>query len=267
MRLQMLALKDLKSAGVERYRIDDSLSALKSSIWNKGILIPILAAKNGAVYDIIDGKRRYLACRELNFSANFKIPTLIVEADAAKKHHSRLLANTVRQNYGALEQAEICNILINENNERPQEVADTLGVSKAYINRLIKIFSLPKEIVESTRRYEITFSHALYLTKLLTEPDNLDFCFRRLLEDKLSIRDLRTLISSLKAGKEEAGDYNFFPPRVTTTTGGSRLRFEPRRRSLRVELNIKTDEPLEAIISALKDNIDNLMDDKHKAVS
>ena len=132
MQLKMLPLNELNFLGFQRRHIKDNLSALKSSIWNNGVIYPIMAIKNGAGYYVVDGKRRCAACRDLNLGVDFKIPSLIISADTAKASQFNLIANTVRNNFGPLEQAELSNILINKYNKQPQEIAAALGVSQAY---------------------------------------------------------------------------------------------------------------------------------------
>jgi len=61
--------RDLK-AGTE----DSSLDDLASSIAEKGLLSPVIVRRKGSKYELIVGKRRYLACSKLNWKT---IPAIV----------------------------------------------------------------------------------------------------------------------------------------------------------------------------------------------
>lgn len=97
------------------------------------------------------------------------------------------------------------------------------------------------------------------MAKLIDNPEALNDVFEKLIAADLSIRDLETLVSGyLSRAKDQKGGYDFFAPKIVTTKAGSRLRFEPRRRSVRVECNINLDEPLEVVLAEIKRNLKKL---------
>lgn len=72
--------------------------------------------------------------------------------------------------------------------------------------------------------------------------------FEKAITDELSYRDLETLVAGhLQKNGERKSDYSFFSPKIVTTKAGSRLRFEPRRNSIRLELNLLHDDINDAL--------------------
>lgn len=264
MELKMLTLIQLKAAGREmRTTTDIHFEELVASIKSKGVLFPLIATAVGKSYEILDGRRRLKACRALGWKKERKLPVLLIKADKGQALESALIANIVRDNLDALGEAETVNLLINTYNRDVKDVAAALGKSDVYIRRLLKIYTLPAKVLASLRRSELTLAHAYWLSKLNGKPDLLEESFNRALKENLTSRDLETLVANLKNG----GNYSYFSPRVVTTKAGSRLRFEPRRRSVRVELNINLNEPIDDVLAEAKLHLDKIAEKRLKAAS
>ena len=133
-------------------------------------------------------------------------------------------------------------MLVNEYEKRVEDVGLAIGKSRSYIYKLVNIFSLPTQIIKSLRKGELTVAHCMLLSKLTDNPAVLEDIYKKTVNEALSRRDLETLISGYQQGRLEESDYSFFIPKVLVTEAGSRLRFEPRRRSIRLELNLLNDD-------------------------
>lgn len=268
MELKMLAIKRLRAGEQYRRAADDEsgFEELKRSIADKGVLFPLLVTEKNDTYEIIDGRRRYEACRSLKMEGDRELPALVIKTDAGQSVETALIANSVRADADPLAEAEAVNLLVNKYGRNAADIAAALGKSDSYIRRLLRIYALPPEILQSLRLSELTLKHAHWLTRLTDNPAALQESYNRAVSEKMSSRDLETLVSGLTAEAGEDEGYSFFSPKIITTKAGSRLRFEPRRRSVRVELNINLDEPIDVILAEIKRNLKKLAKNRLRVV-
>ena len=175
-----------------------------------------------------------------------------------------LVTNAVRAGLDSWDQAEAVNILSKKFGRKPSELASALGKTERYINALLSLFSLPKPILDALRARRITPAHGRYLLKLNDRPELREQAFKQVLKDDLSVRDLEVLVGSMidRDGGHGEGP-PIFKPIVCDTNAGSRLRLEPRHRSIRIEINLKTVEDLEAVVKELKSRIKTLSGERN----
>ncbi len=196
--------------------------------------------------------------KELGWKETELIPVLILKASGGDGIEAALIANAVRENLSSLGLAEAVNLLVNKYQKSVVDIALTLGKSKVYIYRLLKIYDLPGKMLKALRKGEITIAHAHWLTKLLDQPLVLDDVFERAVTDDLAYRDLETMVAEhLDNNDGQKSEYSFFSPKVVTTKAGSRLRFEPRRNSIRLELNLLHDD-IETALDEVKKELEYL---------
>jgi len=242
-----------------RRESDERLFAeLKASIIAKGIIYPLLVKSDGKKYLVIDGARRLQACHELGWGKSEKLPVLLIKAGDSKAVETALIANTVRGNFSAANLAEAVNLLVNKYDKSVAEIAASLGKSEVYIRRLLAVYKLPAKIITALRRGEITIAHGHWLTRLLDDPKTLEGVYTKVIAEDLSYRDLEILVSGLlsrNSGQKER--YAYFSPKVINTKAGSRLRFEPRRNSIRLELNLQL-EDIDSALAEVRRELDKL---------
>ncbi|MCL5291488.1 MAG: ParB/RepB/Spo0J family partition protein [Actinobacteria bacterium] len=260
MELKHVNLSQLKPAVKLRSGEDKSLTELAASIKAKGVICPLIASKeSGNEYSVLDGRRRLEALKLNGVEAEEKIPVLLVEEKKGADIERALITNAVRSELDAWDLAECVNMLSNSYGRSSWELASALGKTERYIFYLLSLFSLPKPILSALRARRITPAHGRCLLKLSDRPGLRDQAFEQLLERDLSVRDLDVLIGSMidrAGGESEAAP--IFKPIVYDTNAGSRVRLEPRRCSIRIEINLKTVEDLEAVVVELKDRIKTL---------
>lgn len=266
MELKMLEISKLKTGNdIRTWDDETSFAELKESIKAKGILFPLVATARGDSFVVLDGHRRLKAFRSLNNGANKKLPVLVMKAKEGDDLEAALIFNAVRENLDAISQAEIVNLLVNKYGRGVKDVAAALGKSERYIWRQLSIFKLPAPMLKSIRENDLTLAHAHWLTRALDNQDVLEESFQRAVKENLSSRDLETLVSGMLS-EEKTGNEHYFSPKIITTKAGSRFRFEPRRNSVRVELNLNPDEPIDEILTELKRHFNEIVPKRSKAV-
>lgn len=269
MKLKIVSFSELESAIKLRSSEDKSLTELAASIKERGVVCPLIVRKgSGGKYSVIDGRRRLEALKLNGAGSEEKIPVLVVEDKKGADIERALITNAVRSELDAWDLAECVNMLSMKYARRSWELASALGKTERYINVLLSLFSLPKPILGALRARRITPAHGRCLLRLSDQPELRNKAFEQLLERNLSVRDLEVLIGSMldRAGGE-SDSAPIFKPIVYDTDAGSRVRLEPRRSSIRIEINLKTVEDLEAIVEELKDRIKTLSIEREAASS
>lgn len=146
----------------ERIRIknldEKSIKELIVSIQKEGLLLPILIRSMGKErYEMVDGERRYSA---FSLLGKEKIPSLIREMDDKKALAVQILANENRADYTPYERALGYKLMWKSKRYKSQrEMARLLGKDISEINFCVRLFTLPKEIVNGFQKGLIDFGH------------------------------------------------------------------------------------------------------------
>ncbi len=174
---------------------EDALNDLIASIASKGLVQPITVRPFGDKYEIIAGERRYRACKQLGKTS---IPAYVLnitsDVDAMEL---ALVENLQRDNLNPLEEAEAYSLLSGKYNLSHEEIGDHLGKSRASISNTMRLLKLPPEIKLALKNMLISAGHARALVGVQDSRLMLHL-FRRVLRDKLNVRETETLINKTK---------------------------------------------------------------------
>ena len=142
----------------------EALEELASSIKAQGILQPIVIREIGEErYEIIAGERRWRAAQIAGLT---EIPAILRDVSDQATMAFALIENIQRQNLNPIEEAIAIERLIEECQLTHQEVADTLGKSRATISNLIRVLSLNNDVRTLLEHGDIELGHAKVLLAL-----------------------------------------------------------------------------------------------------
>ena len=139
--------------GVRRADYED----LIPSIRQRGILQPLLVRKNGKGYEIVAGRRRYLAVQSLEKEGVEieAIPCAIMaKGDDAAAVEASLIENVARLPMDDMDQFEAFQRLLKEG-RTVEEIANTFGVTEIMVKRRLAIANLAPKIRTAYRAEEI----------------------------------------------------------------------------------------------------------------
>lgn len=258
MEFKLIRLDKLNFASPQlRKDLREGLEELKNSIKSEGIRFPILVRPLGrGEYVIIDGNRRVRACQELHYPVSYQVPALVEKTSDLEALKTGAIANLNRKNFSPLEEAEVVNLLVKSYKLKQEEVAASIGKSKSNISELVSIFSLPKEVVAGLRAGKISVTHARIMGRYRKNPAFVLRLFKRALQERLSAEDLESIAGIM--GSKEKLRVKPFSPIVEQLKDGSRMRFEPRKDSIRVEINFNPEGRISEIVQRLRKNIGRL---------
>jgi len=142
----------------------DELDILTESVRKDGVLMPILlrSASHG-MYEIIAGERRWRASQAAGL---LDIPAVIRDVSNQQALELAIIENEQRDDLTAIESAAAYRRLMDEFAYTQQQVAESLGVSRAQVSNLIRLLQLPDSIQTMIGERKLNMGHARPLVGL-----------------------------------------------------------------------------------------------------
>ena len=177
------------------------IESLALSIKHHGLLQPVVVRKISDKYELIAGERRY---RAFKFLEKEKIRAIIKEeiSNEAMLEYA-LIENIQRENLSPIEEAYAYKRLQDEFTLSQNEIAERVGKSRSTITNLLRLLTLPDDVQEIIMKQKIGTGIAKLLLSLSNEKD-IKFFLQLVLEDQLTVRDLKKLITEHQEIKKKS---------------------------------------------------------------
>lgn len=174
------------------------LDDLAASIREKGIIQPLLVriAPSGKGYQIIAGERRWRAAQLANLH---EVPVLIRDLNDTEVIEIAIIENIQRADLNAVEEALGYRQLMVRFGHTQEKLAEVLGKSRSHIANLLRLLSLPREVLEFVREGHISAGHA---RALIGTEDPIAMA-RKVIAKGLSVRDVEKLARKTDKPKAE----------------------------------------------------------------
>ncbi|MBU4362009.1 ParB/RepB/Spo0J family partition protein [bacterium] len=194
------------------------LNELAESIKKHGLLQPISVEyiEHEDCFKIINGERRYKAAKLSDLQ---ELPCIIKNIDRHTRLIHQLIENIQRQDLPPLEEADSIQALINKKrmdnpNYSQREASRELGLPKSYVNEMLSLLKLPRDIKESVRTSDTVPKSLLLLLLRQSDEKNIKEFYRQIKEGKLTVREAKTRIkkSKIKKGRPKYYEYKFESP-------------------------------------------------------
>lgn len=181
-----------------RHFDSERLDALADSIQEVGLLQPIVVKRNGSVYEIIAGERRWRASKQLG---NKTIDAIIKDVDAFTIAQLALIENLQREDLNAIEEADAYKKLIEEYEITQEKLSKIVGKSRSYITNTMRLLKLEPEFQDAITTGIISNGHGRALLAL----DSLKkrkAAFDKIIEGNLSVRQAESLVKAFELPKK-----------------------------------------------------------------
>ncbi|MCB9918577.1 MAG: ParB/RepB/Spo0J family partition protein [Planctomycetes bacterium] len=141
---------------------EEELAGLAQSIRQQGILVPLLAHREGELWVLDDGERRLRAARLVGLEA---VPVLIDprELSEAEVIQRQLVTAAQREGLKPLEEAKAIARLIEATGQSQERVAQMLGIRAGTVSKRLKLLELPGAVQAQLEREEISASAAYHI--------------------------------------------------------------------------------------------------------
>jgi ParB family chromosome partitioning protein len=170
----------------------EALEELAASIREKGIIQPIIVRENpkgSETYEIVAGERRWRAAQ---IARLHEVPVLVRDLDDTEVIELAIIENIQRADLNPVEEAQGYRQLMDRFGHTQERLAEALGKSRSHIANLLRLLTLPEEVLGYLRDGRLSAGHARALV-VLEDPLPLA---RKVVAEGLSVREVERLAKS-----------------------------------------------------------------------
>ena len=142
---------------------EESITQLAQSIRDQGVLQPLLVTPAGSRWRLIAGERRWRAAREAGLET---VPCLVRELTLPQQMEVALTENLQREDLNPVETALGIRALMDQCGYTQEEAARRLAKSRPVVANLLRILSLPEDVIDLVRAGTLSAGHARVLAGL-----------------------------------------------------------------------------------------------------
>lgn len=168
---------------------DESINELVQSVKQYGILQPIIVRKIGNTYEIIAGERRYRAAKLAGLKT---MPVIIRNYDEKDSFSISIIENIQRENLNLVEEATAYRELIDNYNYTQQDISNIVNKSRSHIANLLRLLTLPENILNYLKDGKIEMGHARALIGYPYAERIVD----SIIENNMTVREVENLVKN-----------------------------------------------------------------------
>ena len=165
---------------------DEELKELSESIKQFCVIQPLLVKKQGPIYEIIAGERRFRAAKLAGLT---EVPVLVRSYDEKLSREVSIIENIQREDLNAVEEALAYQSLISEYDLSQEELAERLSKKRTTITNSLRLLKLEEEILNYIREGKLKEGHGRALLAIPEGKKRLALA-RECVEKKLSVREV-----------------------------------------------------------------------------
>src|SRR5690625_2666235 len=233
----------------------DAIEELKESILEYGVIQPIIVRKSIKGYEIVVGERRFRAAKEAGLET---IPAVEKELTDANMMELALLENLQRENLTPIEEAHAYGNLMRELEITQEELSKRLGKSRSHIANIVRLLSLPEQVIAYINNGELSMGHGRALIGIKDKNKIVPFV-NKIRREKLNVRQVEQLIVKLNEGtekkKKEKPKKDIFlqeQESVLRDRLGTAVNIQRGKRKGKIEIEFYNDSDLERITDVLE---------------
>lgn len=188
----------------------DKLQELSDSIVQHGVLTPILVRKAIHGYELIAGERRLRASKLANLE---EIPVIVVDFNDEQMMEVSLIENIQREDLNVIEEATAYRNLIDRFGYTQEDVATRMNKSRSHITNLLRLLTLPVEVIQMVESNELSMGHVRPLVTIKDEKELIKMA-RRAKAENLSVRQVEAMLkdkpsAKIKINKHPKSEYRY----------------------------------------------------------
>ena len=165
---------------------DEEMKELSESIKQFGVIQPLLVKKQGPLYEIIAGERRFRAAKLAGLT---EVPVLIRDYDEKRSKEVAIIENIQREDLNAVEEALAYQSLITEYDLSQEELAERLSKKRTTITNSLRLLKLEEEILNYIREGKLKEGHGRALLAIPEGKKRLELA-KECVEKNLSVREV-----------------------------------------------------------------------------
>jgi ParB family chromosome partitioning protein len=178
---------------------EDALAELANSIRAKGVIQPLIVRKNPrreGTYEIVAGERRWRAAQRAQLH---ELPVILRDFDDTEVLEVAIIENIQRADLNPVEEAAGYRQLMDRFGHTQEKLSQALGKSRSHIANLMRLLTLPDDVLDMLRSGALTAGHA----RALVTTDDPSSLAHEIVRKGLSVREAEALAKRGKAGAVE----------------------------------------------------------------
>ena len=183
---------------------EEKLNELAESIREYGIIQPLVVKKQGPLYEIIAGERRWRAARLAGLK---EVPAIIRELDAETGTMLSIVENIQRADLNAVEEALAYQSLIDAYGLTQEQVAEKVAKKRSTVTNSLRILRLEPEYLDMLKNGRISAGHARSLLAI-EDPELRHKVAERCAKENLSVREIETIVKMDRLAREKKEKQN-----------------------------------------------------------
>jgi ParB family chromosome partitioning protein len=177
----------------------EALQELADSIREQGVVQPIVVRPEANHFELVAGERRWRAAQLAGLQ---KVPAVVRDLDARSAAAIALIENIQREDLNPLEEAQAFSRLIEEFDLTHQQVAESVGRSRAAVSNLIRLLDLAEPVKQQVNKGLLDMGHARALLALIRH-DQIEIA-KLVVNRGLSVRETEQLVKKTLATPDTA---------------------------------------------------------------
>lgn len=232
---------------------DEKIAELAQSIKEHGIIQPIILNKKDEYYVIVAGERRWRAAKLLGLK---EVPSVVMDLTDKDILEISLIENIQRQDLNPIEEALAYKKLLSDFNLTQEELSKRIGKSRVAISNIIRLIALCDTVKQYLIDEVISEGHGRVLLAI-TDPKLQSEIAQRVIDEKLSVRELEKLIKHLNNNKEEKSAKREANPYYKDVTErlqnyfGTKVNISNKNNKGKIEIEYYSEEDLQRILEII----------------
>ncbi|WMJ80083.1 ParB/RepB/Spo0J family partition protein [Clostridium sp. MB40-C1] len=172
---------------------EEKIMQLAESIKEHGIIQPLVLKKEGNIYAIIAGERRWRAAKIAGLK---ELPCVILELSEKEVLEVSLIENIQREDLNPIEEALAYRKLIDEFKLTQEELSKRIGKSRTAISNCMRLLNLDSRVQQYLIEGIISEGHGRALLGI----ENKEMQYKlaqTIIDEELSVRETESLIKNL----------------------------------------------------------------------
>lgn len=236
---------------------EDSLQELADSIKQYGVIQPLVLQKQGELYQIIAGERRWRASKLAGLK---QIPAIIKEYSPQEVMEIALIENIQREDLNPIEEALAFQNLMKEYGLKQDELAEKVSKSRTAVTNSMRLLKLDDRVQQMLIDDMISVGHARTLIPI--EDGNAQYEIAlKIFDHKLSVRETEKMVKKLlqeaesareetAIAKDEVDDliYRDLEDKIRSIVGTKVIIHKKVKNKGKIEIEYYSDDELERLI-------------------
>ncbi len=167
----------------------DDMNDLTASIREKGVIQPLIVRQSPDSkdeYQIVAGERRWRAAQQAGLH---ELPIIVRELNDTEVLEVAIIENIQRSDLNAVEEAQSFQQLMDRFGHTQEKLAAALGKSRSHIANLLRLLTLPDDVLTLLKDGKLTAGHA----RTLVTSNNPSELARKIVTGGLSVRQAEKL--------------------------------------------------------------------------